>query len=123
MPPAPPSGSTAAAAASAAASGLWGREKWRLSSGGSKFWTGASGCAPAWPQRLARLDSVRLSGGGEGGGGCGGGWGGSHPLIQSQGDSRRVRSPLDSNLGEAVEESQHGRGHAGAACRRRRRKR
>lgn len=47
--------------------------------------------------------------------GWGCGWWDSHPLMQSQGDSRRVRSPLDSNLGEAVEESQHGRGHAGAA--------
>lgn len=43
--------------------------------------------------------------------------GDSHLLMQSQGDSRWVRSPLDSNLGEAVEEGQHGRGHAGVACR------
>lgn len=31
--------------------------------------------------------------------------------IQSQGDSRWVRSPLKSNLSKAVEESQHGRGN------------
>lgn len=54
---------------------------------------------------------VCLSAGGAGGGRD------SHPLMQSQGDSRWRRRPLDSNLGEAVEEGQHGRGHAGAACR------